>query len=41
MLSQATADTLGGRSPLDPLPPAHLKGRDATVHSYRLLNEGA
>ena len=37
VLSQPTAEALAGDVELDPLEPAQVKGRDATVHAYRLV----
>ena len=37
VVSQPTADALAGHVELQPLEPAQVKGRDATVHAYRLV----
>jgi adenylate cyclase len=37
VISQPTAEALGDRVDLEPMEPAHVKGRDATVHAYRLV----
>jgi len=37
VVSQPTAAALGGAAALEPLEPAQVKGRDATVQAYRLL----
>jgi adenylate cyclase len=37
VVSKPTADALGDGVELQPLEPAQVKGRDATVHAYRLL----
>jgi class 3 adenylate cyclase/ActR/RegA family two-component response regulator len=37
VLSQPTAEALADDVELDPLEPAQVKGRDATVHAYRLV----
>ena len=40
VLRQATAGALGDGVAVERLEPAQVKGRDATVHSYRLLEGG-
>jgi len=37
VVSQPTADALGDGAELEPLAPAQVKGRDATVHAFRLM----
>ena len=37
VVSRPTADALGSEVALEPLEPALVKGRDATVHAYRLV----
>jgi len=39
VVSQPTADALGDTVELQPLEPAQVKGRDATVHAYRMATE--
>ncbi|MFP5319885.1 MAG: adenylate/guanylate cyclase domain-containing protein [Acidimicrobiia bacterium] len=41
VVSRATADLLGEGARLEPLEPAKVKGRDGTVHAFRLVGEGA
>ncbi len=36
-MSQPTADALDDGVELDPLAPTQVKGRDATVHAYRMV----
>jgi len=37
VVSRPTADALGDRVELEPLEPAQVKGREATVHAYRVV----
>ena len=37
VVSRPTADALGADGELEPLEPAQVKGRDATVHAFRLV----
>ena len=37
VVSQPTAEALGAGADLEPLAPAQVKGRDATVHAFRLV----
>jgi adenylate cyclase len=37
VVSQPTAAALGAGADLEPLAPAQVKGRDATVHAFRLV----